>query len=138
MPWDIHKFSNITVDDTNLTETKTFRVQAEKNPIIHYKGRTEGTDLGENPQLEVLRSVDGVNYTTLEVITLGIADGGLVPFDAIRDLADDSDGGGSPFLKFRFQHQSALESSETTTTTNFSVAFWVDGDDPNAGVNLIS
>ena len=138
MPWDIHKFSNITVDKTNLTETRTFKVQAEKNPIIHYKGATLGTAVGENPQLEVFRSVDGVNYTTLELITLATANGGLVAFNDIKDLADDSDGGGSPFLKFRFQHQAALESSESSTTTNFSVAFWVDGDDPNAGVNLIS
>lgn len=138
MPWDIHKFSNIIVDNSNTVEIKTFRVQAEKNPIIHYKGITLGTDAGENPELEVFRSVDGKNYTRLELITLATADGNPQNFEDVKDLADDSDGGGSPFLRFKFQHQSTIEAAESSTTTDFSLAFWVDGDDPNAGVNLIS
>lgn len=140
MPWDRHNFDPITINSSKLTDVKTFRANTEKNPIIQCSGVFLGIDTTETPQILVQYSVDGVNYDTLELINLATisSDDSNGNFNKVVDLSTDATSGRAPFLKFTLRTAATLESPEQVVTTNYSLAFWVDGDDPNSGAFLTS
>lgn len=140
MPWDRHNFDSITIDSSNLTDVKTFAANTEKNPIIQCSGLFLGIDTTETPQILVEYSVDGTNYETLELINLATigSDNSNGTFNKVVDLSTDSTSGRAPFLKLTLRTAATVESGESVVTTNYSLAFWVDGDDPNSGAFLTS
>jgi hypothetical protein len=128
MPWDIHKTS-VAIDSDTQLNLKTFRVQAERNPVLQFNGAA----LVDTEGVEILTqfSIDGENWLTLEVITLA-AGAAVGAISDLQDLSADDTVTRAPYFRWTFRpvNQAVIEAGEFANG-DLTVAWWIDDPEHN-------